>query len=277
MCVRMKLLSTEIYSGVMCYGAVIVCLMMYALPFDAPWAYEARLIGIAVLVLLAIARVLYMLWKMDYRQLNMRMAVFPLALLMGLIVLGNLFVSNPLGHGFAKGIALVAGPIEEKTLPLVKGEKIVAEGGDFSIGDHREQREYDEYCKDMVHFVNYYGMILLMVLAVHWLFLEGKKKGMLIAKDRVLFEIFLVVVVGLPLFLFFTDFVQFGSRAWFKTRFMEIPVYLIIFVFLYFADRVTVGRLKKFIMIALLMYAIIPFIATQRPQQIKFNYENFVK
>ncbi len=266
-----------------CYGAVLVCLVLYSLDFNTSFAYTLRMVVVSGIVLVILTRLLTRLptaiaGMIFMKPLWTRIGILVGYVVFGLLFLGNLLINNPLGRPFIKKISSLSGGLNIQNLPLVKGGEVLVEKGTWAIGDHRELGQFNEYCKGLIQFVDYYGLVLVMILLTHYLFRRAQQEHKkLPIKDFVLYEIFLIMTAALPVCLFFTDFVDYGTRAWFKTRFMEVPVYSIIFVCLYFIGRAASQRQKILLSALLLVYAVVPFLATQRPQQILHNYKSFLE
>jgi hypothetical protein len=267
---------------VLCYSAVIVSMMMYTLDFESPLSYKFRMAALALVVVLALSRFLPrhdgggVKKGTGHKLLVKQWAVLWAGLLIGLIFLGNMSAGNPLQKIFLKTLKPIIGSVEIRDIPALKGDKIVSEGGTFKVGDYRQIGFFNEYCAGLPQFVDYYGLILAMILAINYFIVKARRAGQeLLRAELVLYEVFLVAVASLPCFFFFTDFVQYSSRAWLKTRLLEIPVYLIIFVFVYFSNRFCSKGQKIILGAFLLVYTFVPFVMTQRPQQIICNFHAF--
>ncbi len=271
----------------LCYLSVIVLMALYALDFKHQWAFSLRvgllalLAGIAAFRFVKVMRMAYL--SVDKFQAGFSLPLKPILLgvsiLLSLLLLGNMLASNPLARSFWKAAAPVVGSIDVKVLPTVKGDDVVPESGDWSIGDFREVGAHNEYCKGLVQFVNYYGLLLVMILLVNYFFTSYLRRASnhLSLADALMHELFLVNVLAMPFLFFFMDFVNFASRAWLKSRFLEGPVYIIIFVFLYVLHRCCSLRQQFFFAFLLVAYTVIPFIATARPQQILYNFQALIK
>ena len=267
----------------LCYSAVIASMMMYALDFKSPLFYKFRMAALILVAVLAVSRLLP---KHDGagiktgtgdKLLVRQGAVLGAGLLIGLIFLGNIAAGNPWQKTFVTALKPIIGSVEIRDIPQMKGSPLVSEGGTFAVGDHRELGTFNEYCRGLTQFVDYYGLILMMILAVNYFIVRARGAGQeFLRADLVLYEIFLMAAASLPCFLFFTDFVQYGSRAWLKTRLLEIPVYVIILIFFYFVNRFC-GKSQKIILGAVvLVYTFVPFVMTQRPEQIMYNFHAFL-
>ena len=268
---------------VLCYSAVIASMMMYALDFESPLSYKFRMAALAVVVVLAVSRLLPkhdgvgVKTDIGHKLLVKQGAVLLAGVLTGLIFLGNMFAGNPLQRIFVTALKPIIGSVEIRDLPAMKGAPIVSEGGTFAVGDHRELRTFNEYCKGLTSFADYYGLILVMILATNYFIVNARRAGQgFLRAELVLYEIFLIAVASLPCFFFFTDFVQYGSRTWLKTRLLEIPVYVIILIFFYFANRFCTKSQKIILGAVLLVYTFVPFVMTQRPRQIMYNFYAFL-
>ena len=270
---------------VLCYSAVIASMMMYALDFLSPYciSYKFRIAALEVVVVLVVSRLLLKYdgvgGKTDtgHKRLVKQGAVLLAGLWTGLVLLGNMSAGNALQRIFVTTLKPIIGSVDIRDVPPMKGAPIVSERGTFAVGDYRQLGTYNEYCKGLTQFVDYYGLILVMILATNYFIVRARRAGQkFLRAELVLYEIFLIAVASLPCLFFFTDFVQYGNRAWLKTRFLEIPVYVIILIFCYFANRFCSKSQKIILGGVLLVYTFVPFVMTQRPQQIMYNFHAFL-
>ena len=98
---------------------------------------------------------------------------------------------------------------------------------------------YNDYCRDGSCFFGAYGLIYLLALG-SYLMLEDKSREIRPAakpdgsstESNFQWTLLLLFLVGLlPVLLFHMDFIDNAPRAWIKSRFLEIPVYGILFIF----------------------------------------------
>jgi len=271
---------------VLCYAGVISTMILYTLDFENPTAYKYRTGAVVLMIVMALLRLLPRVDKLGIRTENTQKgrlikqgALLLGGILIGLIFLGNMLASNAIAKALINKLEPIIGAVEFKNLPSVKGGEIFSQGGTFAIGDHRDLTGgFNEYCHGLIQFADYYGLILMMILMTNYFFIKTRVvQREYLQAEFVLYEIFLIAVASLPFFLFFTDFVQYASQAWLKTRFLETPVYIIFFVFLYFANRYCTAKKKIFLGLGLVIYTVIPFVATARPQQILYNCGAFFR
>ncbi|MEX0717353.1 MAG: hypothetical protein WD066_12235 [Planctomycetaceae bacterium] len=276
----------ELFASSACVlAAAAICPLLYALPFDSPFvklrlalvAAPAGVWGGVLLVEQWRAAHREADWKAALRARFRRLAVPVLAAsLVGLVLLGNLYAGGP-RNGFSMLMKIVFGaaglPLGEERL---EGE--MSAGNWSDLGDHRELDVFPEtYALNGPYFVAYYGLLLAMMLAANRRLALRVRAGRRIGRrNRLLHRLFVSAVVSLPVLFFFIDFIGVGQRAGIKLRFLEIPTYLIVFLFCVFASRFA-RRSRKLIVAAAIAYSIAPFLGTERPRQIQANFELFVE
>jgi hypothetical protein len=303
---RAAMMGGELRSGtLLCYAAVTAALLLYGLPFAGKGVYAVRTSAVFLVAALFLLRAVS--WagnilshpsrREEGKREVPRQAVLMGALLLGFTFLGNAFVDHAPGRLALRYLGRVAGETSIQALPISRGHELEKpQTGTFSIGDHREVRKWNEYyyqmgftpamarergiglwneyCKGLAPFIAYYGLILFMILATNEMYRRGRKRaGLFSWQDHALYEAFLLGVTALPLFLFLIDFIDFGERAWYKSRFLECPVYVIMFGFLYFIHRVCSRKQKSIAAGLLIVYMFVPFAVTERPRQILYNLE----
>jgi len=271
---------------ILCFLAVITLFLMYGLPFKSAITYHLRTLSVFLVIELFLwiyfskLRFFFLNIKNSWdkhRNILLQAIVLLGAILFGIIFLGNMFVENPLRASAMKNLGKIVGETNIQLLPIFKWTGLEPhQTGTFAIGDHREMSDANEYCQGLHKFAAYYGWILILIILTNFLFNKGlKRKDFYTYTDFILYEIFLLSVVGLVSCFFFTDFIDFGSRAWLKTRFLEWPVYSIMFISFYFFNRVCSRYQKALGAAILIIYMIVPFLATEHPRQIKENTAAF--
>ncbi len=114
----------------------------------------------------------------------------------------------------------------------------------------------------------------MMILMTQGLFNRLRKERKVTQQDSLMHDFFILAVSVFPGLLLFMDFVDFGGRAWIKSRFLEIPIYVMVVTSFYFVSRFKwVTRVAA---VVLACYLVIPFFASDRLSQIRENWRIFV-
>ena len=263
---------------VICYSSILMIFTLYGLPFKEDFFYTVRALGVSFLILLLINHGFPKIIDLFYKEVALfktqKNTIIQYIILVGgisfgLIFCGNLFVNNPLRKISTELIGKYTTPAPIYSFGSLQSYT-------FNIGDHREIGRFNEHCQGAFQFAAYYGWILIMILLVNHLFIKKIKLNIQLSwKDFALYDTFLMLVVSLLFFLFLMDFVDFGSHAWLKSRFLEGPVFGIIVIFFYLIHKAYSTKQKIVALLILLLYTITPFVATERPRQIKSNGEIF--
>jgi hypothetical protein len=114
----------------------------------------------------------------------------------------------------------------------------------------REIGEYVQYTKSPLYFL--YSFLIFALLLFLITFLLKNKRYFL--KNLIFF--YTVILLWLLLNIFHQNFINDASRSWTKSRFLEIPIYLLIFLFLLV---VTMYRRKRILLSILALWVIVPF------------------
>lgn len=270
---------------VLCFAAVGASLVLYGLPFatGGSLTYVVRVVGV---ILVLIIFLVYVFQKMreliksrtsllEQRSFLVRWGCLILTGYTGLLFLGNILVSNPLTGKLLD--SLQTNGIEIKRLDLYdnKGKTAHVGKGSWAIGDYREIGGYNAHCHSLKNFIIYYGGMLMMILMTQGLFKRLKEDRKLIPQDYLMYDFFILAVAVIPALLLFMDFVDYGDRAWVKSRFLEIPLYVMIVASFYFISR-SVKWVARMTAVVLVCYAVIPFFASNRPSEIRENWRIFV-
>lgn len=270
-----QLRNIEYASGkTVIYNSIFSSLLLYGLPFDAAWAHLLRFFLIILICILLSERLIPRLfiffkkksiWPEDFKITSRLLVILILSVIAGVMFLGNVFVLNGLSKKLFQALGHIFGRIYFGVLfPPVSF-------GTFSFGDFRNLYAGSSYNWGIMQFAANYGGILLMILVSDYLY--SKNANAIGRKEYVLYEIFLIASGLLPILLWFTDFLGLMSvNTWNKTRFIELPVYYIIFYFLFSLSRFLRAKAKIIAIIILLIYSVIPFLATERHKQICANY-----
>ncbi|MDP2654420.1 MAG: hypothetical protein Q8Q08_10370 [Candidatus Omnitrophota bacterium] len=278
-------LRDEPWSGTLiCYLSVAACLLLYGMAFDGRYVYAARLAAVAAVLLILFFRMavrgygVCVNWDRAANGRLLRLAVLGAAMAAGMIFLGNLFVENRFAVAFLKFLGKFLGEIPFQPLsPGFRAPMEPVETGGFALGDYREVATYNEYCLGLLQFVGYYGMILAAILTTNYFFVSGAARTPLSRADGVIYDVFLMAAAVLPFFLFFMDFVKFGTRAWLKSRFLEGPVYLILFAMCYAIVRFGSRVVQGVAVVLFCVYMLVPFVATERHRQILHNWNLLIE
>ncbi|MFH0791017.1 MAG: hypothetical protein V2A64_05220 [Candidatus Omnitrophota bacterium] len=272
---NVHLKNIEYTSGKMSiYSSVLVSLLLYGLPFDAAWAHLLRFFLIILICILLSERLIPRLfiffkrksiWPEDFKITARLLVILILSVIAGVMFLGNVFVLNGLSKKVFQALGHIFGRIYFGVLfPPVSF-------GTFSFGDFRNLYAGSSYNWGIMPFAANYGGILLMILISDYLY--TKNANTIGLKEYVLYEIFLTASGLLPILLWFTDFLGLiPVNTWNKTRFIELPVYYIIFYFLFSLGRFLRSKAKIIAIVILLIYSVVPFLATGRHKQIYANY-----
>lgn len=136
------------------------------------------------------------------------------------------------------------------------------------IGDYRERGDWNQYCLSAFHMAAYYGGFLLIFLTANNLITRRLNN---VSPQREFLPYFYLYLVSFPLLLFFIEYTSITHRAWVKTRFIEVPVYLILFISFYFMYCLLQKRGKAILITVIIAYCILPFYFTERPQVLVRN------
>lgn len=263
------------------YFSVFVCIVLYSLPFGSMVSINIRLVLVGMVVFGAMS-LAYMTIRNVVRGVKGGMEqgeptntfIFSMVLtsgIFGLLFLGNLTVQNNLAELFINILSSLFGEIEITNVNLTEGGL-----GSLIFGDYRELGSWNEFNKDVMHFISYYGAILAIALISVCLFEREKKR--IISSDLIsyiLFGILVICTLALPIFLLFMDFNESSGRTWIKSLFLHIPVSMIFFSTFCLIFRVGRKWEKAAANVYLLVYTVTPFIATQRIEQITENTSMF--
>lgn len=142
------------------------------------------------------------------------------------------------------------------------------------IADHREitNQWYNWYCISTYAFAAYHGVLLIAMIVTSFSFSLWKTQNLILGKnDKIISFIYLFCIMSLPILFFFMDYIGLGSRAWVKSRFLEIAYYLIIFFSFYFLAKKSSPLARAFLAMICIIYISMPFILTERPYHIMRN------
>jgi hypothetical protein len=208
----------------------------------------------------------------EHRALLSGIMVFLLSSVAVLLLLGNLFVDNPLSRAVLGAFhQLGLFPNVEITDPF---RKFLGSGGLASsrfFVDAREIGPYNEYNQGFVKFLAYYGgyflVILLSLVTVDRAVVRTPRRAGRYWKWA---AVQLTLLSTLSVFLFHTDFVQNSDRPWIKTRFLEIPFFVSLMIGLVLLGR-TGKSWRRWILAWLVALIAAPILGTDRLAQWSAN------
>jgi hypothetical protein len=254
-------------------ASIGTCLLIYALPFDAGQGFfVARLVFIGALLLAAGTRFLgawiFHRKKIKQQGIDPFMFVCLSGLVFGFLFCANMFVMNPVSRPALKVLE-----IPQKKIPVFKDKEVVSPGGTLAVGDYRELSCGSDYSKNIFGFTSHYGLLFIAIGYIVFLRSRAERTGKVPVDWNVWYDCFLACVVLLPLLFFFADCLDYGNRAWLKSRFLEIPYYFIWIVFAQALHHFGTKKEKIIIGVFLIVYCVVPFVATQRIKQTQKNYK----
>lgn len=250
--------------------SVAACLLLYGLPFEPRWAILARLAVVGGIVALAAWQWGVVLLRNRWRPGALGpAAILATAALAGFALLGNIFVDTALARAVNDGMKAAGIDIVFRPINILVGIT-----GSGRIGDFRELRMWAEYSQGIGHFAAYYGAVLALLLYCGHLVWRRRSAGTALSGvDRWIVAILTICAASLPPILFFVDFVDMAERAFLKTKFLEIPVYLSVCLGLLLVLRLG-GQTERRAALALAVaYVVVPTIATERIDQWLANLE----
>lgn len=268
----------------LCGMIIIICFILYGLKecfgYDI---FKARFVGLLFVLTVFIFRWIFQLWvvfkehlKLSFsNKLLVRLLLFLTAAGVGLLFLGNILVENKISASVQKYYQAKGESVPILTLHRLKGAAYEVQKGTWKIGDYRERGPYNPHCHSLGSFVAVYGGILFAILCVNFIYAKRFDEKIADLRDRMFYEIFLLASLLLPWLLFFMDMVDYGGRAWVKSRFLELPVYWIIFTLFYFVSRIR-PLFRNLVVILLVVYIIAPFLDTGRFWLMLDNWRIFV-
>ncbi len=190
---------------------------------------------------------------------------FFLPALLGCFFIGNMLSDNPVAIHFWAALSktrLFRGIIV--TNPWKQYGTAGVPGWDRLFRDVREIGGYNAYCQGALYFLAFYGGFFLIVGLGRW-----RRRGSRGASTQSINSwsaLQLVLVTTMPILFFHMDFVANAARAWIKSRFLEIPIYCILFISLYFMG-VERARSRRVDSVILLFLIVAPILGTDRLAQ----------
>lgn len=189
--------------------------------------------------------------------------VFFLSTLFSALFLGNIFSQNSLNffivdflnkYTFIDGLRI--GQIGNNThIHELSALEIFKDG--------RQLAPYNEYCRGFLYFLGYYGSIYILALCAFWSKVKSEVSDFTLKMKGLL----LLTVSILPFLFFHSDFLIYTDKAWLKSRFLEIPIYFIIFSSIVLVFKSSEVRVKRLFSIFLLFYIVFPILGTHRLEQ----------
>lgn len=267
-----------------CYGATAVTLLLYSLPFHGVNVFVPRALAVLVIV--------YIFLHKDMRQIfasiprlgttysaNIKSFWSRAYILVGsgcvsLLLLGNVFVNNSVARSFIRFIGKLFGntSIEATTKYVNRGVESLSLGNFTASGAM--------YRTGLSQFAASFAGVLALILLAAYLFERGRRTGRLrMGPDpaNTVYEVLVMLAASIPFVFFITDFVNIHSYGWLLTRFLEIPVYLTVFIFLYAVNRFCSRPLKVIVSLILIAYVVVPFIYNHRIDQLTANWGVFLR
>ena len=251
------------------YGSIVTMLLLFALPFKPMIFIYVRALMVAVIFFACSWAFFVFLFKCfkEPEALSARRGVIALfaSLVLGMTLMGNVLRDNPLCHWAYQKIGPLIGGVVYGDLT----QYMFTEGAK-QIGDFREIAAGEDFCLGLLPFIAYYGSILVMMAMIPYLYQRlGDKRSFV---EERLYWVFNYLMAVMPLIFFVMNFTNLGTkRAWAKSRFLEVPVYVTILVFLYFFNRGASKNQRLLLGVVLAVYTIMPFLGSERPRQILEN------
>ncbi len=206
----------------------------------------------------------------SFKKLNIPLLVFFIIFIFSLLFLGNFLLKTNIVSSFFDQFHEIFGKIEIKNF----GREIM--NNDFTLGkDCRELRSFAFYSYNTQFFIACYGIFIFISLFTFLTFKKNIHSGKV---PVILYDTFLVCLLSYPILLFLANFGLCDQRAWVKTRFLEIPFYLIIFSFFFALNQLKFKYLKSylFVVMGVIVYMVGPIWGSGRLEQIFNNGKIFL-
>ncbi|MFH1245526.1 MAG: hypothetical protein V1662_03495 [Candidatus Omnitrophota bacterium] len=278
-----RALAQEPQAGgkLICWTAAAAALLMYKLPMEGQHVFTIRAVLIALILQFFLHQALPQIyaglpvWKNKLsgytRALWLRVFILTASGCASLLFLGNVFVNNKMARFLTGRMENLFGQIN------IQSTTVYADRGAAPLSLGNFTRSGELYRTGFPQFCAAFGGILAVILSAAYLLEKGRKSGRIkTGPENVLLEITAALAVSVPCVFFFMDFVNIHSYGWLMSRFLEIPVYISIFIFLHSINRFCGRPLKFALSILLLSYVVVPFIANNMPEQIRANWKVFV-
>lgn len=198
-----------------------------------------------------------------------RLAIFLVSTLIGLIFLGNVSSNDHIHDRIFKDEVEIRSiqsyPIHSTSMAL----------NDFRINKDRHPSEHKshqfEWEREVGYFFAYFGLVFLMWIFSYVALEHHLDPASPQVEKSYLFILFAVLMALVPAIFFFISFTNFVSPVgWLKSRFLELPMYTLLFIFLAITKSFS-PKFIRFTATTLAIYSIVPFIATERALQIFEN------
>jgi len=264
--------------------SLLLTVLLYVFPFENKHFYTLRLFSSVLVFLFGMISVGVCLFSLQKQKIRVnksfkqrylvRFFIIILASVFSLGIFSNIFVNKEKVKGLLSKIPGVQEKIAFWTM------KKIDLSVKFEVGDFRTFNGYDEgpsyqyeFERGGMYFIAFCGLIMVIILFAFRNYLEAFYQNRLVLRrDDFLFNILIFFVCLLPIIFLMMSFVNTGV-TFMKSRFLEVPMHVIVFISLYFIDRFLKKRYKIFFCGILIIYSIVPVLATQRLIQL---YQNFI-
>lgn len=256
--------------------------------FNKPGIFFIPIILYSIFYLILIwvnyKKVLFFNLLSQYRMLW----IFALTTFFSVSLLGNIFADNSLNHFFVRTLNLVGAYIPNLNTysptdfgpPCCGGSAVVISGGveflklsnvfvpkqnidGIFFVDIREMGIYSQYSNNLINYLMHYSLFIIFLYILK----------IILAKKYYLQKYFInfltIIFSWILLNIFHTNYINDSTRSWTKTRFLEIPIYLICFIFLFLLSRLIK---TNFFHIVILIWIVVPLYNSKLLEQIKMNY-----
>jgi len=273
------------------YWAGIGCLVVppfFVYGYREPVPGLLLMVGMSAAIIFLVV-LLYSIWKSRQKRnesalpsnLPKLITLFILPGTVSVLYLGNVLTEKLIifsktfewlkGHGLLKDL------VRLKSLswnePLLAAGKIefFKNAKTFDDAVHKLWSEYD---KGGLYFVAYYGLMYFFSVIALALLNRNERVAHPNTEsyhcNRMLAWSLIMCLSLLSLFFFYADFVT-DTNAWVKSRFLEIPFYTALFIFLYSIGTLRSRLVKAGFGILLMAHMILPIIYTHRISQWQLN------
>ena len=200
-----------------------------------------------------------------------------------LLLLGNVTLNSFLSKIFIDGINKL-NPFCQVSIynPFLRNVKYTGTDVIRFFYDNRLVAAYSSFCKGFAHFIAAYGIYFIVILLIFLIYSKYFRGNGFHAEEKkevdVLYFTFLCTICFLPFLFFFMDFIYINdTRAWIRTRFIEIPYYVTFLIFFYSIGKAKLKRIYIVLAIVVLFYSILPFWGTKQHIQWIDNFRLLIE